>query len=223
MEYWAAGRLNLTGGNPYNPVELLPLQLQVGRQFGAPVMMWNPPWILPLVMPFGALEYSFSRFLWFLSHVVMVIFCASYLWRYYHGSPTHVWFAWLISLIFLPTLFLLKTGQIATVKPALLGAVLYLMWTERQDWWLLSLSILFLTIKPHTLYLVVIAFVFWAVDNRRWVLLLKSGLGLVIALAIALIMNPQGLNAVFLCHKPLSSHLLCYAHHRGDAKILLGP
>ena len=204
VEYWAAGRLNLTGGNPYNPAELLPLQLQAGRLDGVPVMMWNPPWIMPLVMPFGALAYSFSRLLWLLSHTIIIIFCASYLWRYYHGSPTHIWLAWLISLIFLPTLFLLKTGQIPTVL--LLGAVLYLMWTERHDWWLLSLSILLITIKPHTLYLVIIAFFFWAVDNRRLDVLLKSGLGLVMGLCLSLIMNPQVLHQYFyaISHYPPS-------------------
>ena len=31
VEYWAAGRLYITGGNPYNPDELLPLQNQAGR------------------------------------------------------------------------------------------------------------------------------------------------------------------------------------------------
>jgi len=64
VEYWAAGKLNLAGGNPYDPGQLHPLEIQTGAIEGEAVMMWNPPWLLTLIMPFGVFEYGFSRALW---------------------------------------------------------------------------------------------------------------------------------------------------------------
>src|SRR5262249_15787502 len=53
VEYWSAGRLCATGHNSYSREELLDLQQQVGWTESRALMMWNPPWTLPLVMPFG--------------------------------------------------------------------------------------------------------------------------------------------------------------------------
>ena len=54
-EYWAAGRLNAAGGNPYDPAAMLQEQRQAGWQQSRPVMMYNPPWTLALAMPLGFL------------------------------------------------------------------------------------------------------------------------------------------------------------------------
>ena len=64
VEYWAAGKLNIAGGNPYNPDELTPLQWKAGRFDSVPVIMYNPPWMLAIVMPFGAMDYAVGRTIW---------------------------------------------------------------------------------------------------------------------------------------------------------------
>ena len=56
VEYWAAGRLNLQGENPYSPELLLPLERGAGRDTDEAIMMWNPPWTLALAMPFGLMD-----------------------------------------------------------------------------------------------------------------------------------------------------------------------
>src|SRR4051794_17668136 len=53
IEYWAAAKLTLDGNNPYDPAQLLPLQVANGRQTDEAVMMWNPPWSLTVVLPLG--------------------------------------------------------------------------------------------------------------------------------------------------------------------------
>lgn len=111
VEYWAAGRLNLQGGNPYSREQLTPVQLETGRSFQVPVMMWNPPWTLPLVMPFGALPYPFSRILWFLGETALLFFCATFIWNYYRGSPAHSWVAWLLALALYRPSFCSRRGK----------------------------------------------------------------------------------------------------------------
>ncbi len=46
VEYWAAGRLNAQGQNPYDPGLLMPLEVAAGRPLEQAILMWNPPWTL---------------------------------------------------------------------------------------------------------------------------------------------------------------------------------
>jgi hypothetical protein len=202
VEYWAAGRLNLRGGNPYSPEQLEALQLHTGRTFQVPVRMWNLPSILPLIMPFGAFDFPFSRVLWFLTHLALICFCASYIWRLYGGSPNLAWVPLLLAFSFLPTLFMLKVGQIGTFM--LFGVVLFLMFTQRRAWWLAGLAMLFMANKPHVLYLVPLAFLLWTINQRRWALLAGSATGIILAIGIALLFNPQVLRQYldFIGHNP---------------------
>ena len=188
VEYWSAGRLNLRCANPYSPQELLPLQLQAGTRQPVADMMWNPPWTLAFVMPFGAIGYPFSRLVWFICQIALVLFCASFVWQFYGGPPGRTWTAWLIAFSFIPVLSLLQKGQISAFM--LLGAVLFLMWTERKSWWLVSLSMLLISVKPHILYLLPLAFLFWSLSNRRWGPLVASAAGILLATDVALLFNP---------------------------------
>src|SRR5204863_239149 len=57
-EYWAAGKLNLSGGNPYDADRLTALQSPAGPPDDEPaIIMWNPPPTLTFVMPFGVPDY----------------------------------------------------------------------------------------------------------------------------------------------------------------------
>jgi hypothetical protein len=58
VEYWAAGCLNVLGGDPYSGEQLFELQREVGWAKDVPLMMWNPPPALTIVMPFGLLPYA---------------------------------------------------------------------------------------------------------------------------------------------------------------------
>lgn len=200
MEYWSAGRLSLNGGCTYSPGELLSLERQAGWGYGKPTPMWNPPWTLPLIMPFALFDYPVSRLLWFVSNAAIVLFCASFLWRFYGGRPERMWPAGLIAYTFLPTIIMLTVGQSSAV--VLLGAVLFLAWSERGAWWQASLAMLFITFKPHLLYLVPLAFLLWAVGNRRWAQLLLSGTGIAAAAGLCAISNPH----IFQQHLYAISH-----------------
>src|SRR5262245_29427837 len=61
--FWAAGRLNAQGLDPYLASSVRDLQRSVGLDDTA-IIMWNPPWTLSLVMPFGALDLGTSYRAW---------------------------------------------------------------------------------------------------------------------------------------------------------------
>jgi len=74
LEYWASARLLLDGKNPYSPEEQLALQRSVISNTQQPLMMWNPPWTLFFIMPFGLLSFFLAHALWSILIFVCFLF-----------------------------------------------------------------------------------------------------------------------------------------------------
>jgi hypothetical protein len=166
VEYWASGRLNLSAGNPYDPNQLLPLQSGTGKNFGLPVMMWNPPWIFPLIMPFSILSYPISRTLWMLALVVVVFICVNTLWTLFGGSDKNRYISWIVGFTFYPVLEALKTGQASPL--ILLGVTGFLYSITKRKYFLAGIFLSFIIIKPHLLYLFGLAVIVWSFQEKRW-------------------------------------------------------
>jgi hypothetical protein len=149
VEYWAAGHLNALGQNPYDPESVHKLQDDIGRGADFPIMMWNPPWTLSLAMPLGLLPAPLARLLWFIAHLGLLAFCADSLWRLYGGPPRLRWLAWAIAFTFLPTHFLLWSGQIAPF--ILLGVVAFLFEQRRGRFWLAGAATVLIALVPPLL------------------------------------------------------------------------
>jgi hypothetical protein len=186
--FLATARLNLRGDNPYDPDSLLPLERIINPSQSGPIIMYSPPWTLTLLEPFGLFDPGVGRALWLLFHFLVILLCADWTWRLYGGSARFRWVAWVLSLTFLPTLHLLRTGQTGSL--VLLGVVGFLRFERRRrDGWagaLLALSAL----KPHLVYLLWLAVLAWVVYRHRWRVLLGAGLALLVATAVPLATNP---------------------------------
>lgn len=192
VEYWAAGQLNLNGLNPYNPDQLLPLQLGTGKTVGVPVMMWNPPWLLTIAMPFGLLNYSVSRTLWLLFCVLIIFFSVNSLWSLYGGKSQYRYAAWIIGFTFIPVLEAIKTGQAGPLT--LLGATGYLIYINRNKDFLAGIFISFLIVKPHLLYLFGLAVLVWSISEKRWLILLGIFTSTFVGTFLAWMINPLVIN-----------------------------
>jgi hypothetical protein len=180
MEYWAAGRLLLYGGNPYSPEELLQLQRGAGWTDTVPVIMWNPPWTLSFTAPFAPFSYTTGQFLWLLFHVTLILVSVRQLWCIYGGAGASSRVPLLLAVAYVPTVFVLIIGQISPLILAGLTAFLY--FERRKSSYAAGASAAILSIKPHLLYLFWIVFALWLWRKREWRII--SGallLGLVIA------------------------------------------
>jgi hypothetical protein len=191
VEYWAAGRLNVHGENPYDPERVHQLERETGRTSEG-ILMWNPPWTLPLVMPFGLLDCRVAHLLWLCLQFAAIAWCADALWRLYGGPLAQRWIAWLLAFTFLPTLFSLTAGQISPF--VLLGGVLFLVCWHQGREALAGAAATLLAIKPHLSCLFWVALLLWSLRSRRWSVLgggLLTGLA---ALGVALLCNPSVLS-----------------------------
>ncbi len=188
VEYWAAGRLNVNGGNPYDPEQLLPLQIAVGRTQGVPVMMWNPPWLLTFFMPLSLLNFQISRSIWYFVQFGILLWCGDTLWKLFNGENKTRWISWLIVFTFIPTIYDIVFGQTGTLL--LLGTAGFLAFIRKHDY-LAGLCLSLITIKPHVLLIFSLVVFIWIIKQRRWSVLFGAISGVLAASIITWLINPQ--------------------------------
>jgi hypothetical protein len=189
VEYWAAAKLTLDGQNPFDGELLLPLQQHAGRDTQDAIMMWNPPWSLPAVLPLGLLPAREAQLLWLLVHLGVTWFCADRLWLLFGGSPARRWVGWGIAFLFMPTIFALSSGQISPFL--LLGAVLFLE-CERRGWqYLAGAATVLVAIKPHLAYLLWVGIAVDALARGRWRVVVGGAATGVACALLPLALNPQ--------------------------------
>ena len=142
------------------------MEKSVGWSNSEVLVMWNPPWTLPLILPLGMLDYDTAQLLWFLFHSVIIFVGAQILWQFYAGEPNKARSGLLSVLIFPPVYFALLLGQIGPV--ILLGIIGLFFFIQRKWWFFAGASLSLVSIKPHISYLLWIVVVLWVVrENHR--------------------------------------------------------
>lgn len=189
VEYWAAGKLNLSGQNPYDPDALLAIQKEAGWLYDWPDMMWNPPWTLVLIFPLCSIPYHLSWIISLIVWIAIIALSSSWLWQVYGGPPEKLWLAWLLAFTFAPVFISIGLGQITPFMLLGLSGFLYFERMGRDMW--AGLSLFFTTIKPHTFFIFWIVLFIWAYEHRRWRILLSTLCAGLIATAIPLFYNPD--------------------------------
>jgi hypothetical protein len=163
--YWTAARLVIDGRNPYSPHEALELQNRLAFAGKGRMVMLNPPWVLPLIVPFGLLSFSTGKSLWLVVGVAAVFLSIHWLWDLY-GEGRNRWIGWLVAITFLPTAVVLAIGQIGPL--ILLGLAGYLRFQAREQDYVAGAFLFLTALKPHLVLLLWIALLLCALYRRRW-------------------------------------------------------
>jgi hypothetical protein len=220
VEYWAAGRLNLSGGNPYAADQLLPLERAVGRKTEV-LLMWNPPWTLALAMPLALFSYPISRLMWLILNIVMILMATNWTWTLLGGSTQKRWLASVIAFTFFPTVIVLRMGQIGPVL--LLGVAGFLHFEHKKRYWQAGAFAALLAIKPHLLYLVCISILVWSIGRRRWGVLGGGAIVLLSATLTVMMFNSHVITQ-YLSATLADSPLVWMTPTFGSLlRVLLGP
>ncbi len=193
VRYWASGKLNLQGINPYDPQIIRQLQLELG---GA--VVWSdttsitltPPWVMPLLMPMGLFSYPTSRLVWLLVSVLILVFSSQLFWHTYAGNRKLRWLSILVVFIFAPTISVLEKGQITNL--VLLGLAGFLFYTsvKRNDW-LAGLCLSLVSFKPQVILVFWLALIVWVIQQRRWLIVISTTMGVLSLTLISLAFNPH--------------------------------
>jgi len=153
LEYFAAGRAVLHGQNPYDGSVIFAHQQAVESglpgdlQRTEPVMMWNPPYVLPLAMILGSMPWRAGQLLWLLVNLAAVVQAAVWLGNLYLPAVRNRMLPVLLAIAFAPTLYLMLLGQISGVL--LLGLAGFAWFQQKQQWVLAGLFAALTAIKPH--------------------------------------------------------------------------
>jgi Glycosyltransferase family 87 len=210
VEYWAAGRLCMAGGNPYSWDDMLELEKSVGMapylspETGQemPLMMYNPPWTLAFIMPLAQPRFALSRLMALIVGVLAVVFCADWIWKFYGGSSEKRWWAWLVGLSFVPTLQVLQMGQIG---PLLLFGVVGFLYAARSSDWAAGVATVLIAIKPHLFGILAVAILLWAIYRRHWSVFAGAAVTVTLIMACLLAANPHLMSQYLECireHSP---------------------
>jgi hypothetical protein len=187
IEYWSAARLAMDGGNPYDPTALLAVERAAGWLREDPLLMWNPPWTLAIIMPLALLPFRVAAFFWLLLGLVLLLTSGFLLWRYVAPQDRRYWIGLLLAAGFVPAWFALHLGQIS---PWLLAGVVGFLWAERKGRDLVAgAALALLTIKPHVTFLFFLAAVWWISREGRWWILVGWLAALVGASGIVLLLD----------------------------------
>lgn len=186
--FWASGRILATGGNPYDGAELLAVERTANWTGTGAYRMWNPPWILPVLLPFGLLPYRAGRVAWFLLHLLLIVAASDLWWRLAGGSSRRRGVTWLLPFALAPTMIAWRTGQVTPF--ALLALALFAAAERRGRDLAAGAALAFAATKPHVVYLLWPALALWVVARRRWRVAVGFGCALGALIGVALVVRP---------------------------------
>jgi hypothetical protein len=189
VQYWAATRLHLSGGNPYAPDQMLAMERSVGWDREEALLFWAAPPTLVLLIPLGLLSHLTGRLIWLVFNFACLVVAITWLWTYLGGPWNRRWLALLVLITFTPALFVVNVGQITPLL--LLGTVGFLYFEKQGRYWLAGSCAALALIKPQLVYLFWLAFLLWIIDRRAWSFLLGTSATVGIALLVAWLVNPQ--------------------------------
>ncbi len=221
VEYWAACRIFIVGGNPYNPSEVLRIQRGLGWTGGMPIMMWNPPWTIPLMLPFSSLPYWTGRCLWFLFSLGSMVAVADWFWRWYGGPIGRRWVSWIAVLFFIPAGIALYFGQIS---PLVLAGIAGFLWAlSRKRLVTAGAFLLLVSAKPQLLYLFWLFLMLWVIGERLWPILYGALAAAVASALFLAAINPDSFRDYFQAIYSSSGPVIWQTPTWGVALLMLFP
>lgn len=154
--YWSATRLLVQRGN-FADASLL---YQVEREQTAwredyPMITWNPPWLLVILIPMALVPFANAVWYWLLLSIIMVFVSMVLLWQFVESIEwsTRGWVVLLLAFTFAPTLVAFLAGQINVL--VLVGLTGFLWFSARKHYATAGMLLSLATVKPQLVYLTV--------------------------------------------------------------------
>lgn len=200
LQYWAGAKLLSQGTNPYAPSEILSLQQQVTTYGDLPILLWNPPFIFPFILPLALLSFQTATWVWFIFSTCLAglgVEISMLPFRRRLRERRWVIPILLCTAFYYPVLLTLHFGQSSHILLLALAGYLALTFREGRlsDGFQAGLVLSVTLIKPHLLHLVYVFVFVDAVRFSRWRTVKGFVLGAVILGAIATLIYPPAFSS----------------------------
>jgi len=176
VQYWTASRLLMTGQNPYDRSAVDAVQVGLAMK-EHPILMWNPPNIVPLIFWFSFLPFSWAVDLWLVVSVilfltaVMIVFPVPRRMRPIDALISNK-LALMYLFSFYPLFLMLAYGQISSVLLASFAGYLYFAFGKNRgglkDTFVGGVCLGIGTIKPHLLWLPYLMVIYHTLSRRTF-------------------------------------------------------
>lgn len=152
---------------------------------------WNPPWLLPLLLPYTLFTFERAAWLWFLTNIFLIFTGAIFTWLACAEDTAvkqKAWIGPLIAVFFAPTLTTLYMGQVNTL--VFFGLALALFAEVRERPLLTGFGLSLTMVKPHLAYLTIPVLLLRALYMRQWRIPLGFGVTLLLLTGITFLLRP---------------------------------
>jgi hypothetical protein len=187
--YYAAARVVIEGGNPYDYHTLVSVLLATTGAMGN-----NPYYYAPFfawfIIPLAWLPFNIARIFWMLFNLILWNYSLWQLSNLFKWSQIG-WRKWLLYLFvtFLFAWITWRYEQTGIILFALLLGVLLALQDKKYIWAGVWLTLLL--IKPNITLIPIIAIVFWLIRHRNWQPIVSMGILTIGLLVIASIITPN--------------------------------
>jgi hypothetical protein len=195
LVYWSAGRQLVIGSNPYGSTEVMALERSMGYGKPTAFVLRNPPWTLPLVLPFGLLPFSTAQFVWLIVGLLALLVALYWLTAVYPLPGKLSLAGWIAAGLFIPAGVALAIGQIGPL--VLLGIAGFLRFERAQQDKRAGALLILAAFKPHLLLLFWLALFLWSYHRRSWQVLTGFLSALLVASLTACAVDPRAFEQYF--------------------------
>jgi len=193
--YFAAARVLIIGGNPYDYKQLVPILLEVTGYVGNNPYYY-PPWFAWFITPLTWLPFNIARVFWMLFNFAIWVVGLCLLSKLLNWPDTG-WRRWLMYLFatFLFALITWRYEQTGIILFTLLVATLTTIHKKKWVWAGLWLSLLL--IKPNITFILVVAIIVWLIRRGHWQPFITMCLVLASLLFVSTIATPDWYRPLF--------------------------
>ena len=187
VEYWASGQLLAHHANPYDGDAILKIERSVGGYPSdlPPLIMWNPPPALLLVLPLGFVGSRAGELLWSLLLLACLFASVRMVWIM-HNCPNKL--LNLLGYSFAPALVCILAGQVSIF--VLLGLVLFLRLHKSRPFFA-GISLWLCLLKPHLFLPFGVVLLVWAIATRSYKLLAGVAVALGFSAGVVFLWDPS--------------------------------
>jgi arabinofuranan 3-O-arabinosyltransferase len=187
--FWIAGKLTLSGGDPYLKNDWIPLYEPFNLGLADNQTFLYPKPILPLFLPFGLLPLRTAAVFWLVLTQSAVVGAILLLSRFWLDRRAALFLPFIFSVfIFRSYLVTLTLGQLDGLLVLLLAGVAILWDKKRWFWGGLLFSLM--ALKPSLgLPLILLASI-WFLKDRIWEHFVGMGIGGISMLAVGWLFDP---------------------------------
>lgn len=161
--YWIAARQVFLHHNPYAPGAEPTLRMY-SLTTGQPLVLFAPPWILPVLYPLAVVSREVGALLWLGAQARFLGWAISWLWDLYGKDRLKVW-ALVLAFLWPFTVLNLALAQIGSM--ILLGLAGFLRYHKSRPY-VAGACLFFCALKPQLLFLLWPALVCAALFRKDW-------------------------------------------------------